>query len=138
MIRKIGGRAGNSVRIPVVVSFGCRALEQSFNRSHRGVSSVHLDHPPAHHRKGARMATRAVARRKSATGETADAANSVRAHGGEIADRDLVGMYLDEIARTPLLDAAKEVDLSQTIEAGVFARQILDGYEESKTDASRE
>jgi RNA polymerase primary sigma factor len=84
------------------------------------------------------MATRAVARRQSATGETADAASSVRAHGGEIADRDLVGMYLDEIARTPLLDAAKEVDLSQTIEAGVFARQILDGYEESKTDATRE
>ncbi|MET9495892.1 sigma-70 family RNA polymerase sigma factor [Streptomyces sp. NPDC006552] len=72
------------------------------------------------------MATRAVARRKSATGET-DAARSVRAVGGEIADRDLVGMYLDEIARTPLLDAAKEVDLSQTIEAGVYAQQILDG-----------
>ncbi|MEV0186414.1 sigma-70 family RNA polymerase sigma factor [Streptomyces sp. NPDC050625] len=84
------------------------------------------------------MATRAVARRQSATGETADAASSVRAHGGEIADRDLVGMYLDEIARTPLLDAAKEVELSQTIEAGVFARQVLDGDEESATDASRE
>ncbi|MFG2603925.1 RNA polymerase sigma factor RpoD/SigA [Streptomyces sp. NPDC048514] len=84
------------------------------------------------------MATRAVARRQSATGETADSASSVRAHGGEIADRDLVGMYLDEIARTPLLDAAKEVELSQTIEAGVFARQVLDGYEESKADATRE
>ncbi|MFK4150181.1 RNA polymerase sigma factor RpoD/SigA [Streptomyces sp. NPDC004065] len=83
------------------------------------------------------MATRAVARRKSAAGETVDAASSVRAHGGEIADRDLVGMYLDEIARTPLLDAAKEVELSQIIEAGVFARQILDGYE-SGTDATRE
>ncbi|MFJ3926093.1 RNA polymerase sigma factor RpoD/SigA [Streptomyces sp. NPDC090022] len=67
------------------------------------------------------MATRAVARRQS------DTASSVRAVGGEIADRDLVGMYLDEIARTPLLDAAKEVELSQIIEAGVFARQILDG-----------
>ncbi len=84
------------------------------------------------------MATRAVARRKSATGETADAASSVRVHGGEIADRDLVGMYLDEIARTPLLDAAKEVELSQIIEAGVFARQVLDGFEESKADATRE
>ncbi|MGW5634386.1 sigma-70 family RNA polymerase sigma factor [Streptomyces sp. NPDC003832] len=84
------------------------------------------------------MATRAVARRKSATGGTSDAAHSVRAHGGEIADRDLVGMYLDEIARTPLLDAAKEVELSQVIEAGVFARQVLDGFEESKADASRE
>ncbi|MDO0927253.1 sigma-70 family RNA polymerase sigma factor [Streptomyces sp. TG1A-8] len=85
------------------------------------------------------MATRAVARRQSAaSGETADSASSVRAHGGEIADRDLVGMYLDEIARTPLLDAAKEVELSQTIEAGVFARQVLDGYEETKADATRE
>ncbi|MFR0353142.1 sigma-70 family RNA polymerase sigma factor [Streptomyces sediminimaris] len=83
------------------------------------------------------MATRAVARRQSATGET-DAASSVRARAGEIADRDLVGMYLDEIARTPLLDAAKEVELSQVIEAGVFARQVLDGYEESKTEATRE
>ncbi|MET7385369.1 sigma-70 family RNA polymerase sigma factor [Streptomyces sp. NPDC005385] len=84
------------------------------------------------------MATRAVARRKSATGETTDAARSVRAVGGEIADRDLVGMYLDEIARTPLLDAAKEVELSQVIEAGVFAQQILDGEAEAQADASRE
>ncbi|MEH0419413.1 sigma-70 family RNA polymerase sigma factor [Streptomyces sp. B21-083] len=83
------------------------------------------------------MATRAVARRtSSATGGTVGGARSVRAHGGEIADRDLVGMYLDEIARTPLLDAAKEVELSQTIEAGVFARQILDGQAEAEADAT--
>ncbi|MEU2790143.1 sigma-70 family RNA polymerase sigma factor [Streptomyces sp. NPDC007100] len=75
------------------------------------------------------MATRAVARRQ-ATSSGADGASSVRAVGGEIADRDLVGMYLDEIARTPLLDAAREVELSQTIEAGVYARQILDGIVE--------
>lgn len=72
------------------------------------------------------MATRAVARNQATSGG-ADGANSVRATGGEIADRDLVGMYLDEIARTPLLDAAKEVELSQAIEAGVYAQQILDG-----------
>ncbi|MCT9083999.1 sigma-70 factor domain-containing protein, partial [Streptomyces fulvoviolaceus] len=92
------------------------------------------------------MATRAVARRKSATGGTSDAARSVRVHGGEIADRDLVGMYLDEIARTPLLDAAKEVELSQIIEAGVFARQVLEGAVtlsasaegSSRADATRE
>ncbi|MCX0244402.1 sigma-70 family RNA polymerase sigma factor [Streptomyces drozdowiczii] len=84
------------------------------------------------------MATRAVARRSSATGGT-NRASSVRAVGGEIADRDLVGMYLDEIARTPLLDAAKEVDLSQAVEAGVYARQILDGEVESDAGgASRE
>ncbi|MFF7330881.1 RNA polymerase sigma factor RpoD/SigA [Streptomyces sp. NPDC090306] len=84
------------------------------------------------------MATRAVARRKSAAGETGDAARSVRARSGEIADRDLVGMYLDEIARTPLLDAAREVELSQVIEAGVFARQVLDGETETAAEASRE
>ena len=39
-------------------------------------------------------------------------------------------MYLDEIARTPLLDAEKEVELSLTIEAGVYAQRILDGAEE--------
>lgn len=84
------------------------------------------------------MATRAVARRTTASGG-AKAASSVRAVGGEIADRDLVGMYLDEIARTPLLDAAKEVELSQTIEAGVYARHILDGEVESDAGgASRE
>ncbi|MEU2250350.1 sigma-70 family RNA polymerase sigma factor [Streptomyces sp. NPDC019224] len=84
------------------------------------------------------MATRAVARRSSATGGT-NRASSVRAVGGEIADRDLVGMYLDEIARTPLLDAAKEVDLSQAVEAGVYARRILDGEVESDAGgASRE
>lgn len=83
------------------------------------------------------MATRAVARRKSATSGETDAARSVRAVGGEIADRDLVGMYLDEIARTPLLDAAKEVELSQIIEAGVYARKIIDGeVEDSVTGAS--
>jgi RNA polymerase sigma factor (sigma-70 family) len=86
------------------------------------------------------MATRAVARRKPAASGETDGARSVRAVGGEIADRDLVGMYLDEIARTPLLDAAKEVELSQTIEAGVYARQILDGEAESEAagKASRE
>ncbi|GHA95607.1 sigma-70 family RNA polymerase sigma factor [Streptomyces termitum] len=76
------------------------------------------------------MATRAVARRQSTAKSGGGRASSVRAGGGEIADRDLVGMYLDEIARTPLLDAAEEVELSQTIEAGVYARQILDGEAE--------
>lgn len=70
------------------------------------------------------MATRAVARRQSTS--------TARGGNGEIADRDLVGMYLDEIARTPLLDAAKEVELSQIIEAGVYAQQILDGAIERK------
>ena len=41
----------------------------------------------------------------------------------EIEGRDSVGLYLDEIARTPLLDAATEVELSKTIEAGLFAAE---------------
>ncbi len=75
------------------------------------------------------MATRAVARRQENTTGVSDTASSVRTAGSEVADRDLVGMYLDEIARTPLLDAAKEVDLSLAIEAGVYAQRILDGLE---------
>jgi RNA polymerase primary sigma factor len=67
------------------------------------------------------MATRAVARR------TAGGTSGDRAAHGEMADRDLVGMYLDEIARTPLLDAAQEVELSRAIEAGVYAEQLLAG-----------
>ncbi|MGW8768339.1 sigma-70 family RNA polymerase sigma factor [Streptomyces sp. NPDC055815] len=82
------------------------------------------------------MATRAVARRQTSAQSGAARASSVRAVGGEIADRDLVGMYLDEIARTPLLDAAKEVELSQTIEAGVYAQQILDQAVTSAADAA--
>ncbi|MET7637436.1 sigma-70 family RNA polymerase sigma factor [Streptomyces sp. NPDC005438] len=81
------------------------------------------------------MATRAVARRQSAATGTADEASSVRASGGEVADRDLVGMYLDEIARTPLLDAAKEVDLSLAIEAGVYAQRILEGEKSPSEDS---
>ena len=42
-----------------------------------------------------------------------------------IEGKDGVGMYLAEIARTPLLDAAREVDLSKTIEAGLFAEHLL-------------
>jgi RNA polymerase sigma factor (sigma-70 family) len=34
-------------------------------------------------------------------------------------------MYLDEIARTPLLDAETEVELSKAIEAGLFAEHLL-------------
>ena len=39
--------------------------------------------------------------------------------------RDSVGLYLDEIARTPLLDAATEVEVAKAIEAGLLAEQLL-------------
>ncbi len=43
----------------------------------------------------------------------------------EIEGRDSVGLYLDEIARTPLLDAITEVELAKTIEAGLMAEHLL-------------
>src|SRR5690349_10829289 len=43
----------------------------------------------------------------------------------EIEGRDSVGLYLDEIARNPLLDAITEVELSKTIEAGLMAEHLL-------------
>jgi RNA polymerase primary sigma factor len=49
-----------------------------------------------------------------------------RSTGREIEGRDSVGLYLDEIARTPLLDAAREVELAKTIEAGLYAEDLLD------------
>src|SRR3954469_4230173 len=44
-------------------------------------------------------------------------------------ERDLVGVYLHEISRTPLLDAASEVELSKAVEAGLFAEHLLDSDE---------
>jgi len=50
-----------------------------------------------------------------------------RSHSYEATEgRDSVGLYLDEIARTPLLDAATEVELSKAIEAGLMAEKLLD------------
>ncbi|WP_129842052.1 sigma-70 family RNA polymerase sigma factor [Streptomyces sp. RFCAC02] len=81
------------------------------------------------------MATRAVARRPDT--DSVETAGSVRTSAGSDAtERDLVGMYLDEIARTPLLDAAKEVELSLAIEAGLYAERVLDGEEEPSADSA--
>src|SRR3954447_26181401 len=44
----------------------------------------------------------------------------------EVGSPDLVRLYLDEIGRAPLLDAATEVELARRIEAGLFARHLLD------------
>jgi RNA polymerase sigma factor (sigma-70 family) len=41
-------------------------------------------------------------------------------------ERDLVGVYLTEISKTALLDAAQEVDLSKAIEAGLYAEHLLE------------
>lgn len=50
-----------------------------------------------------------------------DTKSRVRTTDG-IDGKDAVGLYLDGIARTPLLNAAEEVALARRIEAGVFAR----------------
>ncbi|SDK15580.1 RNA polymerase sigma factor, sigma-70 family [Nonomuraea maritima] len=57
-----------------------------------------------------------------------------------VAERDLLGTYLAEIGRVPLLTAEQEVDLAKRIEAGLFAEQLLDsgGAEPRIGDAADE
>ncbi|GAA1475800.1 sigma-70 family RNA polymerase sigma factor [Nocardioides aestuarii] len=57
---------------------------------------------------------------------TTTAARPIPTGAREIEGRDSVGLYLDEIARNPLLDAATEVELAKTIEAGLMAQHLLD------------
>ena len=52
--------------------------------------------------------------------------------------KDAVGLYLDEIARTPLLSAEEEVELAGTIEAGLYAQEVLDGTVSSSVGATDE
>ena len=56
---------------------------------------------------------------------TSTTSRNARRNDREIEGRDSVGLYLDEIARTPLLDAVTEVELSKTIEAGLLAQALL-------------
>lgn len=49
-----------------------------------------------------------------------------------------MGLYLESIAKTPLLDAAEEVELARLIEAGQYAQAILRGDAETTSDATRE
>jgi len=50
-------------------------------------------------------------------------------------ERDLVGVYLHEISKTPLLDAAAEVYLAKAVEAGLFAKHLF-GEGETFGDAT--
>lgn len=61
----------------------------------------------------------------------------VRSNDG-IDGKDSVGLYLESIARTALLTAEEEVHLAKRIEAGVYARAILDGTVTSKVKATAE
>jgi len=53
-------------------------------------------------------------------------AHRVRSTDG-IDGKDAVGLYLDGIAKTALLTAVEEVILAKRIEAGLFARALLEG-----------
>jgi len=57
--------------------------------------------------------------------EAVHASHLVDSFDDEVTTPDLVRLYLDEIGRAPLLDAATEVDLAQRIEAGLYARHLL-------------
>ncbi len=57
--------------------------------------------------------------------ETRTRTRATSRRDNDIEGRDSVGMYLEEIARTPLLDAAREVELSKAIEAGLMAEHLL-------------
>lgn len=52
--------------------------------------------------------------------------------------KDAVGLYLESIARTPLLTAEDEVMLARRIEAGVFAQAVLDGTVTTTVEATTE
>ncbi|MDQ1669000.1 MAG: hypothetical protein QOE40_1061 [Actinomycetota bacterium] len=62
----------------------------------------------------------------SAPAATAEDLDPVDHLDHEVGTPDLVRLYLDEIGRAPLLDAASEVELARSIEAGLFARHLLD------------
>ena len=64
--------------------------------------------------------------------EQSDVREPVDVFDTEVATPDLVRLYLDEIGRAPLLDAAAEVDLAQRIEAGLYARHLLDGLSDGR------
>jgi len=49
--------------------------------------------------------------------------------------KDAVGLYLEGIAKTPLLTAEEEVQLAKAIEVGLYAERLLAGDEERGPDA---
>jgi RNA polymerase sigma factor (sigma-70 family) len=59
------------------------------------------------------------------TTKTVKNRRDIRSTRDSDATADLVRVYLDGISATPLLTAAEEVDLSQRIEAGVYAQTLL-------------
>ena len=52
--------------------------------------------------------------------------------------KDAVGLYLEAIAKTPLLSATDEIDLAKRIEAGVYAQQLLTNAAATQLEVSTE
>lgn len=81
------------------------------------------------HNPNARLAQRAKVARTSGrqiVQKTTDGAPAGPAKiDGRATGKDSIGLYLDEIAKRPLLEADQEVDLSKRIEAGLYAQQLL-------------
>ncbi|AYY13904.1 sigma-70 family RNA polymerase sigma factor [Actinobacteria bacterium YIM 96077] len=53
---------------------------------------------------------------------------------GSDAEPDLVGRYLAQIGKTPLLSANEEVELAKRIEAGVYAGELLRAVDAGESD----
>ncbi|GAA2183531.1 sigma-70 family RNA polymerase sigma factor [Brooklawnia cerclae] len=64
-----------------------------------------------------------------------DSKTRVRSNDG-IDGKDSVGLYLESIAKTPLLSAEQEVELARLIEAGQYAQAVLDGRAERTAQAT--
>ena len=73
-------------------------------------------------------------------GEVADAEHlrSPELDAETESDIDTFGLFLRQIGKVALLDAATEVELAKAIEAGLYAEQILSGAVSTSVQASRE
>ncbi|MCK9876257.1 RNA polymerase sigma factor [Frankia sp. AgPm24] len=72
-------------------------------------------------------------------GEAADEVTAAtRATAEHAGTADLVRMYLREIGKVPLLNAAQEVELSKRVEAGLFAEHKLEAVPELPADLRRD
>ncbi len=60
-------------------------------------------------------------------GEDLEEARRIDERSRRTGTSDLVRIYLREIGKVPLLTAQDEVDLAKAIEAGLFAREVLQG-----------
>ncbi|ORT97609.1 RNA polymerase sigma factor, partial [Frankia casuarinae] len=72
---------------------------------------------------------------EEASDDATAASRSTAEHAGTA---DLVRMYLREIGKVPLLNAAQEVELSKRVEAGLFAEYKLESVPDLPADLRRD